>query len=149
MTDFVDTVSLLRLDKELPIPTRAHRGDAGVDLYSTESVTIPPGARVLVGTGIAIALPLGTVGLIHPRSGRALKEGLSIVNAPGTIDADYRGEIKVCLINLDPRTDIVINRGERIAQLLIQRVELCDFVEVASLDDTERGTSGHGSTGVN
>ena len=149
MTDLVGPVPLLRLDKDLPIPTRAHRGDAGVDLYATESVTIPPGERILVGTGIAIALPLGKVGLVHPRSGRALKEGLSIVNAPGTIDADYRGEIKVCLINLDPHTDIVINRGERITQLLVQRVELCDFVEVASLDDTERGANGHGSTGVN
>jgi dUTP pyrophosphatase len=103
----------------------------------------------LVGTGIALALPLGTVGLIHPRSGRANKEGLSIVNTPGTVDADYRGEIKVCLINLDPRTPIQINRGERIAQLVIQKVELLDFEEVDELDETVRGEGGYGSTGVN
>lgn len=92
-------VKVKRLDKELPLPHRAHRGDAGADLYAAESLTLQPGERALVGTGIAIALPLGTVGLIHPRSGLAAKQGLSIVNTPGTVDADYRGEIKVCLIN--------------------------------------------------
>ncbi|AIG07607.1 Deoxyuridine 5'-triphosphate nucleotidohydrolase [Corynebacterium pseudotuberculosis] len=145
----IGPVSVKRLDKNLPLPQRAHRGDAGVDLYSTETLEIKPGQRALVGTGIALALPLGTVGLIHPRSGRALKEGLSIVNAPGTIDADYRGEIKVCLINLDPQTAIFIERGQRIAQLVIQKVELVDFVEVEELDNTTRGASGYGSTGVN
>ncbi|WP_236684322.1 dUTP diphosphatase [Corynebacterium epidermidicanis] len=130
------------------MPTRAHRGDAGADLYAAESVTIAPGERVLVSTGVAIALPLGMVGLIHPRSGLAAKQGLSIVNTPGTIDADYRGELKVCLINLDSRTPIEITRGDRIAQLVIQRVELVEFTEVAELDETVRGTGGYGSTGV-
>ncbi|WP_371710867.1 dUTP diphosphatase [Corynebacterium sp. sy039] len=144
----IDSVQIRRLDTELPIPVRAHRGDAGVDLYSTETISIEPGQRVLVGTGIAIALPLGTVGLIHPRSGRAWKEGLSIVNTPGTIDADYRGEIKVCLINLDPHTPIEIERGQRIAQLVVQKVELVDFIEVDELDATVRGADGYGSTGI-
>lgn len=146
--ELVTQVNLKRLDPELPVPVRAHRGDAGVDLYSTQTLELQPGERALVGTGIAIALPLGTVGLIHPRSGRAWKEGLSMVNAPGTIDADYRGEIKVCLINLDPNTPIAINRGERIAQLVVQQVELFDFVECEELDKTVRGSQGHGSTGV-
>lgn len=136
-----------RLDPELPLPTRAHPGDAGVDLYSTIDLELPAGRRQLVPTGIAIALPIGTVGLIHPRSGLAARAGLSIVNTPGTIDAGYRGEIKVCLINLDPEQPIVIARGDRIAQLLVQRVELPDFVEVAELDDTSRGAGGYGSSG--
>lgn len=148
LSDF-SPIRIQRLDKDLPLPTRAHRGDAGVDLHSSEDVFLAPGQRRLVGTGIAIALPLGTVGLIHPRSGLAAKQGLSIVNAPGTVDADYRGEIKVSLINLDPETPIEITRGMRIAQLLIQRVELVDFEEVEELDTTERGAGGHGSTGVN
>lgn len=142
-------VRLRRLDPAMPIPQRAHRGDAGVDLASTEDVRLEPGERALVGTGIAIALPLGYVGLIHPRSGMAARHGLSIVNTPGTVDADYRGELKVCLINLDPRESIVISRGDRIAQLVIQKVELCDFVEVDELDVTVRGAGGYGSTGVN
>ncbi|WP_281284998.1 dUTP diphosphatase [Corynebacterium canis] len=142
-------VRLRRLDPAMPIPQRAHRGDAGVDLASTEDVRLEPGERALVGTGIAIALPLGYVGLIHPRSGMAARHGLSIVNTPGTVDADYRGELKVCLINLDPRESIVISRGDRIAQLVIQKVELCDFVEVDELDATVRGAGGYGSTGVN
>lgn len=129
------------------MPTRAHPGDAGVDLCTTEDVIIEPGERVLVGTGIAIALPMGTVGLIHPRSGLAAKAGLSVVNTPGTVDAGYRGEIKVCLINHDPRTAIELRRGDRIAQLLVQRVELVDFAEVDDLDDTARGTGGYGSSG--
>ena len=107
-----------------------------------------PGQRALVGTGIAIALPPGTVGLIHPRSGLAAKHGLSIVNTPGTIDADYRGEIKVCLLNTDPTTPIEITRGMRIAQLVVQKVELVTFSEVDDLDDTERGAGGYGSTGT-
>ena len=105
MSEF-SPVRITRLDKDLPLPARAHRGDAGVDLYATTDVTLAPGERQLVGTGIALALPLGTVGLIHPRSGLAAKQGLSIVNAPGTVDADYRGEIKVSLINLDPHTPV-------------------------------------------
>lgn len=141
-------VLVKRLDKDLPLPRRAHRGDAGADLYAAEDVTLAPGERALIGTGIAIALPLGTVGLIHPRSGLAAKQGLSVVNTPGTVDADYRGEIKVCLINHDLHNSIEITRGMRIAQLVIQRVELVGFAEVDELDSTVRGDGGHGSTGV-
>lgn len=143
-------LKLARLDKDLPLPTRAHATDAGIDLYAAEDITIAPGERQLVGTGIAIGLNPGTVGLIHPRSGMALKHGLSIVNAPGTIDEDYRGEVKVCLINLDPREEITITRGDRIAQLVLQEVLLSPVEEVASVDDlgaTERGAGGYGSTG--
>ena len=140
-----------RLDPELPLPQRAHPTDAGIDLCSAETLTLDPGERALVGTGLAVALPVGTVGLVHPRSGLAWKKGLLIVNAPGTVDADYRGEIKVCLINLDPREPVEITRGDRIAQLLVQQVSLCDVVEVTDpveLGDTVRGTGGHGSTGL-
>ncbi|WP_280477098.1 dUTP diphosphatase [Nocardia asiatica] len=140
-------IPLLRLDPGIPVPTRAHAGDAGVDLCTTQDVILEPGERVLVGTGVAVALPVGTVGLIHPRSGLAAKTGLSVVNTPGTVDAGYRGEIKVCLINHDPRTPIELRRGDRIAQLLVQRVELVDFVEVDSLDETTRGAGGYGSSG--
>lgn len=139
-----------RLDPELPLPRRAHPTDAGIDLCSARTLTLAPGERALVGTGLAVALPVGTVGLVHPRSGLAWKKGLSIVNAPGTVDADYRGEIMVCLINLDPRETIAIDRGDRIAQLLVQQVSLCDVVEVPmpeDLGDTVRGSGGHGSTG--
>ncbi|HZK32378.1 MAG TPA: dUTP diphosphatase, partial [Corynebacterium sp.] len=137
-----------RLDPGLPLPRRAHPDDAGIDLYSAEDIDLAPGQRALIATGVAIALPAGTVGLVHPRSGLAFKHGLSIVNAPGTIDSGYRGEIKVNLINLDPEVPVRLERGTRIAQLLIQRVELLDFIEVTALDDTARGTSGHGSTGT-
>ena len=140
-------IPLLRLDPGIPVPTRAHDDDAGVDLCTTQDVILEPGERMLVGTGLAVALPIGTVGLIHPRSGLAAKTGLSVVNAPGTVDAGYRGEIKVCLINHDPRTPIELRRGDRIAQLLVQRVELVDFVEVEQLDETARGAGGYGSSG--
>lgn len=142
------SVQIKRLDPDLPLPQRAHRGDAGADLYAADEVTLAPGQRALVGTGIALALPVGTVGLVHPRSGLAAQQGLSIVNTPGTIDADYRGEVKVCLINLDPTTPIDITRGMRIAQLVIQKVELVDFVEATELDETVRGEGGYGSTGM-
>lgn len=143
----IGAVRVRRLDPDIPLPARAHTGDAGVDLCSTIDLELPPGRRQLVPTGIAIALPVGTVGLIHPRSGLAARAGLSIVNTPGTIDAGYRGEIKVCLINLDPQTPITIARGDRIAQLVIQRVELPEFIEVAELDETARGAGGYGSSG--
>ncbi len=143
----VKTVAFRRLDPTIPAPVRAHPGDAGVDLCSAIDTVLSPGERVLVPTGIAIALPVGTVGLIHPRSGLAARAGLSIVNTPGTVDAGYRGEIKVCLINLDPSQPISIARGDRIAQLLVQRVELPEFVEVDSLDETSRGAGGYGSSG--
>ena len=146
------TVKIVRLDPALPMPSRAHDGDAGVDLFSAEDVTLAPGHRALVRTGVAVAIPLGMVGLVHPRSGLASRVGLSIVNSPGTIDAGYRGEIKVALINFDPATPIVVQRGDRIAQLLVQRVELVELVEVSSFDEaglaeTSRGDGGHGSSG--
>jgi dUTP pyrophosphatase len=146
------SLAVVRLDPDLPLPARAHDGDAGVDLYSAEDVELLPGQRALVSTGIAVAIPQGMVGLVHPRSGLAARLGLSIVNTPGTIDAGYRGEIKVSLINLDPTTPIVLRRGDRIAQLVVQRVELPELVEVASFDeagmaDTTRGQGGHGSSG--
>ncbi|HEU0191410.1 MAG TPA: dUTP diphosphatase [Mycobacterium sp.] len=146
------SLAVVRLDRGLPLPGRAHDGDAGVDLYSAIDVELEPGQRALVPTGIAVAIPFGMVGLVHPRSGLAVRVGLSIVNSPGTIDAGYRGEIKVALINLDPVAPIAVRRGDRIAQLLVQRVELPELVEVASFDDaglagTTRGAGGHGSSG--
>lgn len=141
------TVPIVRLDDALPLPSYAHAGDAGADLFTTVDVELAPGERRLIPTGVALALPEGYVGLVHPRSGLAARHGLSIVNAPGTIDAGYRGEIKVCLINLDPTTPISLARGDRIAQLIVQRFETADFVEVADLDATERGAGGYGSTG--
>jgi dUTP pyrophosphatase len=145
-------MKVVRLDPGLPLPSRAHDGDAGVDLYSAEDVKLDPGRRALVRTGVAVAIPHGMVGLDHPRSGLAARVGLSIVNSPGTIDAGYRGEIKVALINLDPDEPIVVRRGDRIAQLLVQRVELVELVEVPSFDEaglaaTSRGDGGHGSSG--
>jgi dUTP pyrophosphatase len=140
-------IPLVRLDPDVPVPSYAHPGDAGADLVTTVDVTLAPGERDLVPTGVALALPDGFVGLVHPRSGLAAKHGLSIVNAPGTVDSGYRGEIKVCLINLDPREPITLRRGDRIAQLVVQRVERARFVEVASLSETSRGAGGHGSTG--
>jgi dUTP pyrophosphatase len=153
ISDVVSTsLAVVRLDRDLPMPSRAHDGDAGVDLCSALDVELAPGQRALVPTGIAVAVPRGMVGLVHPRSGLAARVGLSIVNSPGTIDAGYRGEIKVALINLDPETPIVLHRGDRIAQLLVQRVELPELVEVTSFDeaglaDTSRGDGGHGSSG--
>ena len=146
------SLAVVRLDRELPLPARAHAGDAGVDLYSAVDVDLAPGRRALVPTGIAVAIPYGMVGLVHPRSGLATRVGLSIVNSPGTIDSGYRGEIKVALINLDPEQPITIARGDRIAQLLVQRIELPELVEVTSFDeaglaDTTRGAGGHGSSG--
>lgn len=141
------TLRLRRLDEGLPVPTRAHATDAGIDLFAVGDCELAPGHRALVGTGVAVAIPPGYVGLVHPRSGLAARAGLSIVNAPGTVDAGYRGEVKINLINLDPTESIRIGRGDRIAQLLVQRVELWDVVEVDELDETERGELGHGSTG--
>jgi dUTP pyrophosphatase len=146
------SLAVVRLDPDLPMPARAHDGDAGVDLYSAVDLELAPGRRELVPTGIAVAIPHGMVGLVHPRSGLAIRVGLSIVNAPGTIDAGYRGEIKVALINLDQCEPVVVKRGDRIAQLLVQRVELPELVEVTSFDeaglaDTTRGAGGHGSSG--
>jgi dUTP pyrophosphatase len=143
----VVAIQIVRLDPGLPLPAHAHPGDAGADLFAREDVVLAPGERRLVPTGVALALPEGHVALVHPRSGLAHRSGLSIVNAPGTIDAGYRGEIQVCLVNLDPTTPIVLARGDRIAQLVIQRFESADFVEVDTLPDSVRGVGGHGSTG--
>jgi dUTP pyrophosphatase len=140
-------VNIVRLDPDLPLPSYAHPGDAGADLFAREDVTLEPGERRLVPTGIALALPEGYVGLVHPRSGLAHRSGLSIVNAPGTIDAGYRGEVQVCLVNLDPATPIELRRGDRIAQLVLQRFETAAFVEVDALPDSARGAGGYGSTG--
>ncbi len=136
-----------RLDDEVPLPSYAHPGDAGADLTTTVDVRLEPGERAMVPTGIAVALPEGYVALVHPRSGLAARFGLSIVNAPGTVDAGYRGEIKVMLVNLDPRTPVEMRRGDRIAQLVIQQVEHARFVAVERLPDSARGDGGYGSTG--
>jgi dUTP pyrophosphatase len=143
----VVAIQIIRLDPELDLPSYARPGDAGADLSAREGVTLAPGERKLVPTGIALALPPGYVAFVHPRSGLANRSGLSIVNAPGTIDAGYRGEIQVCLVNLDTTTPITLARGDRIAQLVIQRFETAEFVEVEELPDSVRGTGGYGSTG--
>lgn len=136
-----------RLDPDLPLPRYAHPGDAGLDLATREPLQLAPGERAAVPTGIAVAIPEGWVGLVHPRSGLARRHGISMVNAPGTIDAGYRGEIHVLLINHGAET-VAFERGDRIAQLLLQRVGRAELVEVASLDDSARGDGGFGSTGV-
>lgn len=141
------TVHLRRLDEGLPLPAYAHPGDAGADLHTAVDVRLEPGERALVPTGIAIAIPEGYVALVHPRSGLAARHGLSIVNTPGTVDAGYRGEIKVLLVNLDPHEPVELRRGDRVAQLVIQRVEHARFVEVAELPGSVRGEGGYGSTG--
>ena len=140
-------VEIVRLDRDLPLPAYAHPGDAGADLQTTVDVTLAPGERALVPTGISLALPEGFVALIHPRSGLASRHGLSIVNTPGTVDAGYRGEIKVLLVNHDRLAPVTLRRGDRIAQLLIQRFERARFVEVDALPDSQRGAGGYGSTG--
>lgn len=140
-------VLVQRLDPDLPLPAYAHPGDAGADLVAAVDVTLRPGERALVPTGIALALPPGYVALVHPRSGLAARHGLSIVNTPGTIDAGYRGEIKVLLINHDPESAIELRRGDRVAQLVVQRFETARFVEVEGLPDSARGVGGYGSTG--
>jgi dUTP pyrophosphatase len=140
-------VLIQRLDPELAVPAYAHPGDAGADLVTTSDVTLKPGERAVVGTGIAIALQDGYAAFVHPRSGLAAKHGVTLVNAPGTVDAGYRGEVRVCLINTDLSAEITLRRGDRIAQLVIQRVEKARFVEVATLPGSARGTGGHGSTG--
>ncbi len=136
-----------RLDPDLPLPAYAHEGDAGLDLYAREAVTLAPGARAAVGTGVAIALPPGYAGFVLPRSGLALRHGLSKVNTPGLVDAGYRGEIRVLLINHDPSTPVTLARGDRIAQLVVQRVERVDLVEVETLPESTRGAGGFGSSG--
>ncbi len=137
-----------RLNPTVELPSYAYDGDAGLDLRSNEDVTLAPFERRLVGTGLAIAIPEGYAGFVQPRSGLALREGLSMANTPGLIDAHYRGELKVCAINLDPSKSIHIERGERIAQLVIQQVPVVSLLEVDELDETDRGAGGFGSSGV-
>lgn len=140
-------VALRRLDPGLPAPSYAHPGDAGADLHAREDVVLEPGERALVPTGVAIALPDGWAAFTHPRSGLAHRHGVTIVNAPGTVDAGYRGELFVDLVNLDPREPFTVRRGDRIAQLVVQQVARVEFEERDSLPDSPRGETGHGASG--
>ena len=144
-----DSVEVLikRLDPGLPLPGRAHPGDAGTDLFAAQDVELAPGQRALVPTGVAIALPDGYAAFVHPRSGLAAKHGVTIVNAPGTVDAGYRGEIRVTLLNTDAEHPVRLQRGDRIAQLVVQRVAYPVFYEVETLPGSARGDGGFGSTG--
>ena len=141
-------VHIKLLDPELPAPAYAKPGDAGADLRSRIDFELEPGERALVPTGVAIALPEGYVGLVHPRSGLATKNGITIVNAPGTVDSGYRGELMVTLLNTDKTKSFHVQRGDRIAQLIIQKYEHATFTVVDDLDQTERGSSGFGSSGI-
>ncbi len=143
----VEPVLVKRLDAELPPPVYALPGDAGADIVAAQDIRLDPGARAVLPTGIAIAVPDGYAAFVHPRSGLAARAGLGLVNAPGTIDSGYRGEIKVIVINHDSSAALHLSRGERIAQLVFQRVETARFVEVDELPESVRGTGGHGSTG--
>jgi len=141
-------IEIQLLDPDIDLPSYAKPGDAGLDLRSRVDMTLAPGMRALVPTGVAIAIPAGYVGLVHPRSGLAIKNGISMVNTPGTIDSGYRGEIAVILINHDLNESFEIKRGDRIAQLVIQRVEVAELVEVQELAVSERGAGGFGSSGL-
>ncbi|WP_440064329.1 dUTP diphosphatase [Streptosporangium sp. OZ121] len=146
MTHTVE-VLIHRLDADLPPPSYAHPGDAGADLHAAEDVELLPGERAVVGTGLAIALPDGYAAFVHPRSGLASRHGVTLVNAPGTVDAGYRGEIRVTLINTDTKNAVRLRRGDRVAQLVIQKVEKAVFHEVDRLPGSARGAGGFGSTG--
>lgn len=141
-------VLITRLDESIPLPRYAKPGDAGADLCTRVDFTLEPGERALIPTGISIALPDGFAAFVHPRSGLAIKHGISMVNTPGTVDAAYRGELQVILINHDLREAISFKKGDRIAQLVIQKVERANFIEVGSLPGTDRGAGGFGSTGT-
>ena len=141
-------ISFVKLDPEVEAPAYAHEGDAGCDLTSRVDVVLGPGERELIPTGIAVAIPEGYAGFVQPRSGLAVRGGISIVNTPGLIDSHYRGEIKVILINLDPSNPFEVRRGDKICQLVFQKVERASFVEVNQLDRTGRGEGGFGSTGT-
>ncbi|HET7304361.1 MAG TPA: dUTP diphosphatase [Segeticoccus sp.] len=140
-------VPLHRIAPDLPVPGYAHPGDAGADLHARQDVTLAPGERALVPTGVALALPEGYAGFVHPRSGLAARHGVTTLNAPGTVDAGYRGEIAVNLVNTDRDQSFTVHRGDRIAQLVVQRVARVRFVEVDSLPDSPRGDTGHGASG--
>lgn len=140
-------VLIKRLDDGVPLPTYAQGGDAGADLVTRVDITLAPGERALAPTGISIALPDGYAAFVHPRSGLAIKHGVSMVNTPGTVDAGFRGELQVILINHDPKESITFKRGDRVAQLVIQKVERAEFIEVSELPGSGRGSAGFGSTG--
>lgn len=148
MIDETISVPIKRLDPSVELPTYAYTGDAGLDLRSNEDLVLAPHERRLIATGLAVAIPEGYAGFVQPRSGLALREGLSMANTPGLIDSHYRGELKVCAVNLDNEKSIHIERGERIAQLVIQRVPIVHLIEVDELDETDRGAGGFGSSGV-
>ena len=141
-------IAIRRLDPDVRVPAYARPGDAGLDLCAAESVTVEPGARVLVRTGIALAIPDGFAALVLPRSGLALRHGLTVLNSPGLIDSGYRGEVKVLVVNTDPLVSVKLARGDRIAQLVVQRIEAVQLTEVDELPASERGTRGFGSSGV-
>lgn len=147
-TPRVTTLPIKRLDPGLPLPSYAHDGDAGLDLFAAEDVTLPPGERAVIGTGIAVAIPAGFVGLGVPRSGLAMRTGLSMVNTPGIIDSGYRGEVKIVLINHDLHASVEVRRGERVGQLVVMPVANVDVIEVDELSTSSRGEGGFGSTGV-
>ena len=141
-------IPITRIDSDLPLPAYAKEGDAGADLVANENVILSPaGGRALISTGVAIAIPEGYAGFVQPRSGLAAKHGVTCLNTPGLIDSGYRGELKVLLVNTDPETPFAVVKGERIAQLVIQRVESVEFIEVEALSDSDRGSGGFGSTG--
>ena len=141
-------IPITRIDSDLPLPAYAKEGDAGADLVANENVMLSPaGGRALISTGVAIAIPEGYAGFVQPRSGLAAKHGVTCLNTPGLIDSGYRGELKVLLVNTDPETPFAVVKGERIAQLVIQRVESVEFIEVEALSDSDRGSGGFGSTG--
>lgn len=141
-------IAVKRLDPDVPLPRYARASDAGLDLHAATRVVLAPGARALVGTGLAVAIPPGFAGLVLPRSGLALRHGVTVLNAPGLIDAGYRGELQVLLVNHDPTAAVTLERGERIAQLVVQAVERVELVEVEELSASERGAGGFGSTGA-
>lgn len=140
-------IQVRRLDPGLPLPAYSHAGDAGMDLLTSVDAELPPGGRAVLPTGIAVALPAGYAGFVHPRSGLAARLGITTLNAPGTVDAGYRGEIQVNLVNHDRQRTVQLRRGDRIAQLVVQRVELVEWVETEQLPASARGEAGHGSTG--
>ena len=147
MTEHRVDVLVTRLDPDVPLPDYAHPGDAGADLVTTVDAVLAPGERALLPTGIALALPLGMAAFVHPRSGLAARYGVALVNAPGTVDAGYRGEIKVMLHNTDPSVPVVLHRGDRVAQLVIQKVEHARFLQAERLPGSHRGEGGFGSSG--
>ena len=144
----MEELQFTRMNERATLPTRAHDGDAGLDLYAAEGARIGPGQRVTVGTGLAVAIPQGLVGLVTPRSGLALKHGISLVNSPGVIDSGYRGELRVLMLNTDASSEFKVAPGDRIAQLLLVPVATASPLEADSLDQTTRGAGGFGSSGI-